>query len=145
MPLNRTKGGFFSDETPNGSLMYWTVEHVKASRYVRVVTGGVYNIDDHMRMLEDVVNRDFWKPGMNLLIDDSRLDFHQTSLEQLREAGLKRLRFDPLIGGGKTAVIVDSLADFARVRQYELITSGKVAAKIDIFKDEDKAVLWLLA
>lgn len=136
---NRAKGG-----VPHNAAMYWSVEYVKDCRFVRVVVKGIYNIDDHMGMLEDIVTRDFWKPGMNLLIDDSRLDFRQTNLEQLREAGKKRIKLDARVGGGKTAVLVGSLTDFARVRQYELITSGKVSTKMDVFKDENKAVEWLL-
>lgn len=127
------------------SAMYWTVEYMKDHRFVRVVARGVYNIDDHMRILKDVVTRDFWTPGMNLLIDDSELDFSRTSLEQLREAGLKRIEFDALIGNGKTAVLVNSLINFGRARQFELITTGKISTKMEIFKDEDEAVRWLLA
>jgi hypothetical protein len=122
------------------STMYWTIEHAKDRHFVRVVAGGIYNIDDHMRMLKDVATRDFWTPGMNLLIDDSNLDFSQTSLEQLREAGRKRIELNALIGSSKTAVLGGSLADFARARQFELITNGKVSAKIDIFNNEDKAI-----
>lgn len=145
MPLNQTEDAFVSRDTSKNPSMSWTVEYVKDRHFVRVVAKGVYNIDDHLRLLEDIVSRDFWKPGMNVLIDDSRLDLHQTTLEELRKAGLKRIELDVLIGGGKTAVLVSSLTDFARARQFELITSGKVSAKIDIFKDEDEAIRWLLA
>lgn len=127
------------------SVMSWTVEYVKDKRFVKVVIRGIYNLEDHMRMLKDVAAHESWKPGMNLLIDDRKLDFQSTSLEELREAGRRRVELDPLIGGGKTAVLVDSLADFARVRQFQLITNGKVSTKIDIFKKEAEALTWLLA
>ncbi|HEX8251162.1 MAG TPA: hypothetical protein VF599_23510 [Pyrinomonadaceae bacterium] len=144
MPAEYQQSGSGAGGVPAGSAMYWTVAYVKDRRFVRVVARGVYNIDDHMRMLEDVASRDFWTPGMNWLLDNSELDFSRTSLEQLREAGRKRIEFDALIGSGKTAVLVNSLINFGRARQFELITTGKVSAKIDIFKDEDEAVRWLL-
>jgi hypothetical protein len=145
MPAEYQQSGSAAGSVPFGSAMYWTVEYVKERPFVRVVAAGIYDIDAHMRMLEDVVAREFWKPGMNLLVDDSELDFSRTSLEQLREAGQKRIEFDALIGNGKTAVLVNSLVNFGRARQFELITTGKVSAKIDVFKTEAEAVRWLLA
>lgn len=127
------------------SLMFWTIEYVNDRHFVRVVATGSYNMDDHLRMLEEVVTRDFWKPGMNWLLNESNLTYRGTSLEQLREAAALRVKMDARIGAGKTAVVMGTLTDFARARQYELITSGKISAKIDIFKDEDKAIRWLLA
>lgn len=129
----------------HNSLMFWTIEYEKGSHFVRVAAAGIYNIDDHMRMLEDLVSHNFWKPGMNLLLDESNLTYHGITLEQLREAGARRIKMDALVGAGKTAVVMNTMTDFARGRQYELITSGKVSAKIEIFKDEEKAVRWLLA
>lgn len=131
--------------SPPDSLMNWTIKYEREGGFVRVTVAGLYNVKDHMQMLEDVAGRDFWKPGMNLLIDDRALDFKSTSLEELREAGRRRAEMDKLIGGGKTAVLVASLTDFARARQFELITSGKVSTKMDIFKSEDDALSWLLA
>jgi hypothetical protein len=145
MLINQTEDNFVSKGTSDESVMSWTVEYIEDRRFIRVVIRGVYNIDDHMRMLEDVVTRDFWTPGINLLIDESNLDYRGVTLEQLREAGTRRLNFDARIGGGKTAVVLNSLADFARARQYELITSGKISAKIEIFRKADKALEWLLA
>lgn len=127
------------------SSMFWTIEYMNDRHFVRVVATGIYNIDDHMRMLEDLVTRDFWKPGRNLLLDESSLSYHGITLEQLREAGARHVKMDDSIGRGKTAVVMNTLSDFMRARQYELITSGKVSAKIEIFKDEEKAINWLLA
>lgn len=140
-PVAETTAGNASSE----AVMNWTIEHIREGRFVRVNVTGTYNIEDHIRMLEDVAAREFWKPGMNLLIDDRNLDFKSTNLEEFREAGKRRAEMDTLIGGGRTAVLVSSLTDFARARQYELITSGKVSSKMDVFKDEDDAIKWLLA
>ncbi|HEX8250946.1 MAG TPA: hypothetical protein VF599_22420 [Pyrinomonadaceae bacterium] len=145
MLSNRTEDNFVSKDTSNESVMSWTIDYEDDRRFVRVVARGVYNIDDHMRMLEDVVTRDFWTPGINLLLDESNLDYRGITLEQLREAAARRVSFDARIGSSKTAVVLNSLTDFARARQYELITSGKISAKIEIFRQADKALEWLLA
>jgi hypothetical protein len=145
MPAEYQKSGKSLDSVPSDSAMSWTVEYVADRHFVRVVVKGIYNIDDHQRMLEDVASREFFKPGMNLLIDDTSLDFRQTNLEQLRTAGSKRIELDALIGSGKTAVLVSSVTDLARARQFQLMTSGKISGKMDIFKNEDKALRWLLA
>lgn len=145
MPINQVEDDFVSNDTSNNRAMHWTIEYIEDRHFARVVAKGIYNIDDHMLMLEDVAARDFWKPGMNLLIDASELDFSRTNLEQLREASIKRIELDDLIGDGKTAVLVNSLVNFGRARQFQLITSGKISAKMDVFKDEDKALEWLLA
>lgn len=139
-PVATTTGNASSD-----SVMNWTIEYIKEGHFVRVTVTGIYNLKDHVLMLEDVAARNFWIPSMNLLIDDRHLDFQSTSLEELREAGKRRAELDVLIGAGKTAVLVSSTIDFVRARQYELITSGKILAKIDIFKDEEEALSWLLA
>jgi|SRR5215213_2631711 len=144
MPVNQTEDDFISNEASNKSTMRWTIVYVKDRHFAKVIAKGIYNIDDHMRMLKDVVTRDFWQPGMNLLINALELDFSDTRLEQLRAVSLKRIELDALIGNGKTAIVMSSITDFARGRQYELIMSGKVAAKIDVFKNEDKALEWLL-
>jgi len=144
MPGNQAEDNFIPDDALDKSTMHWTIAYAKDRHFVKVVAKGIYNIDDHIRMLEDVVARDFWKLGMNLLINASELDFSDTRLEQLRAVSLKRIELDTLIGNGKTAIVMNSMTDFARGRQYELIMSGKVAAKIDVFKNEDKALEWLL-
>lgn len=144
MPVNK-EDDFNSGNISKKPLMSWKIEYVKERDFVWVVASGIYNIDDHIRMLKDLAARDFWTPGMNVLIDDSRLDFERINLEELREAALKRIELDAVIGDGKVAVLVKGIINFVRVRQYELITNGKIAAKISIFQDEEKALSWLLA
>jgi hypothetical protein len=145
MPAEYQQSGLPSSGVPFNSAMFWTIEHLKDLRFVKVSVTGIYNIDDHMRMLEDLTSRDFWKPGMNCLFQESNLTYHGITLEQLREAAAKRIKMDASIGAGKTAVVMGTMTNFARGRQYELITSGKISAKIEVFKDEEKAVSWLLA
>jgi hypothetical protein len=132
--------------------MFWTVEPGAAAgggdkdrRFVKIVESGVYNVEDHIRMLEDLVSRDFWTPGTNILLDELALDYRGTTLEQLREAAARRVRMDALIGGGKVAALMKSIPDFVRARQYELITDGKISARIRVFRDEAEAIKWLLA
>lgn len=125
----------------------WTIEYTEEDqrrRFVKVIERGTYNVEDHMRMLEDITSRDFWKPGTNILLDESNLNYQGTTLEQLREAAARRVLMDARIGDGKTAAVMSTITDFVRARQYELITDGKVSAKIKIFRNEQEALKWLL-
>ncbi len=40
---------------------------------------------------------------------------------------------------------MNSLSDYARGRQFELLTDDKVSTDIEIFMDEEKALSWLIS
>ena len=136
---NTSSRGFLAD-----SGMSWTIEYIEDRRFVKVVTKGDYNVNAHRQMLEDILNRDFWRSDMNLLIDDSSLNFSRITLEVLREAAAMRIEMDARLGGNKTAILVNSLVNFGRVRQFELITGSKISAEIRVFQDENEAIGWLI-
>ena len=43
--------------------MHWTVELSGADEYAIVTTSGTFTAADHLRMIEDIVNRPGWRPG----------------------------------------------------------------------------------
>ncbi|MET0752843.1 MAG: hypothetical protein ABWZ66_05700 [Pyrinomonadaceae bacterium] len=125
--------------------MNWTVENIENQPYIKVVTGGDFSIDEQLKMIEDITSRDFWRPGTDVLFDHRKLDFGVTDINLIRKASDNHIRNDAKIGNGKAAILMKSLPDFARGRQFELLTESKVSAKLRIFKDEDEAIKWLLA
>lgn len=125
--------------------MNWTVENIENQPYVRVVTGGDFSVGEQLKMIEDITSRDFWRPGTNVLFDHRKLDFGVTDINLIRQASDNHIKNDAKIGDGKAALLMKSLPDFARGRQFELLTESKVSAKLRIFKDEDEALQWLLA
>lgn len=124
--------------------MEWRVEDRQAQEFVVVTTQGVFTLDDHRRMIKDVVSRDFWRPGTAVLFDHRGLDFGSMGFEGMRQASENHVVNDARIGSGRAAVLMRTPADFGRGRQFELLTEGRVSATMQIFMDEAQALRWLL-
>jgi hypothetical protein len=124
--------------------MDWKTEYTKDVSFATVRTVGEFSIDDHARMIEDIVSSDFWKPGLDVLFDHRNLEFGFTTAAFWKKASENHERNDDRIGDGKAAILMKSVVDFGRGRQFEMITSDKVSAKLRVFMDEESAVSWLL-
>ena len=124
--------------------MDWIAEYKKDKPFATVVTAGEFTLEDHARMIEDIVSRDFWKPGLDVLFDHRKLHFGFTTVEIMKRASANHERNDERIGDGKAAILMKSLVDFGRGRQFEMVASDKVSARLKIFMDEESAVNWLL-
>lgn len=124
--------------------MEWTVEHRAAQDYVIVATRGPFALNDHARMIEDIVSRGFWHPGMAVLFDHRALDFGASGLAAMRQASENHAANDARIGCGRAAVVMKTPADYGRGRQFEMLTDGRVEATVQIFLDETEALRWLL-
>jgi hypothetical protein len=125
--------------------MNWTIEDINDRDYVRITTRGLFNPADHLEMVEDIISKKFWKPGRCTLFDHRLLDFGNTTLDSIRETGSNHEINEQRIGDSKSAILMKSLADFARGRQFELLTTGKISARLRIFLSEDEALEWLLS
>lgn len=123
--------------------MNWTIENIEDKNFVKVIADGAFDADAHLEMLKDLVARRFWKPGTAVLIDFRGVETAGVSLEDIRQASGNRQQIDDRLGDGKSAYLMKSLADFARGRQFQLLTEDKVASALCIFMDEDKALNWL--
>lgn len=123
--------------------MNWTIHKTPERSFVTVVCENDFNILDHQKMVEDIVSRDFWKPGMDVLFDHRKLQFNSTGYQDMMRASDTHQKYEKEIGDGKAAILMNSLADFGRGRQFELITVDKVSARLAIFLDEQKAIDWL--
>ncbi len=99
---------------------------------------------DQHAAIEDFLSRKFWRSGMSILIDHRKLDFGRTNISMLQQISLFHQKNDARIGNGRIAILVKSLADFGRGRQFELLTWEKISAKLEVFLEEEKAFDWLL-
>ena len=125
--------------------MRWTVELPEADGYAVVTTSGAFDVSDHLRMIEDVTTRPGWRPGMDVLFDHRALDLGEADLRAMYQAGDNHRRNDERIGDGRAAILVRSLNDYGRGRQFELLTGGRVSATMSVFMDEAEARDWLAA
>ncbi len=82
---------------------------------------------------------------MNVLFDHRNLNFGLTDISVFKRASSNHEQNDERIGDGKAAILMKSLSDFGRGRQFELVSEGKVSAKLRIFRDEQEAVNWLVS
>ncbi len=71
------------DETHNSEYS-WTIEYVERQNIVKVVVENAFSANGHTKMIEDVVSQKFWNPGMNLLIDDRKVEFKKTDIELVK-------------------------------------------------------------
>ncbi|HEX8390855.1 MAG TPA: hypothetical protein VF665_00755 [Longimicrobium sp.] len=125
--------------------MKWTVDIPEADRHAVVTTSGTFGVADHLRMIEDIVSRPGWRPGTDVLFDHRQLTFGDADFGTMTQARANHLRHNDRIGGGKAAILVRSLSDYGRGRQFELLTNDNVAASLCVFLDPDEAVGWLRA
>ncbi|HET7233622.1 MAG TPA: hypothetical protein VFJ16_26670 [Longimicrobium sp.] len=123
--------------------MRWTVEIPRGDGYAVVTTSGTFDVNDHVRMIEDIITRPGWLPGMDVLFDHRALDFGEADLRAMYQAGDNHLRNDERIGNGRAAILMRSLNDYGRGRQFELLTEGRVSATMRVFLDEAEARDWL--
>ena len=123
--------------------MNWTVDLSGADEYAVVTTSGTFGVAAHLRMIEDIVSRPGWRPGTDVLFDHRGLSFDEADLRTMYQAGANHLMHDARIGSGKAAVLMRSLSDYGRGRQFELLTDDRVSASLCIFLDEAEALEWL--
>jgi hypothetical protein len=123
--------------------MHWTVELPGARGYAIVTTSGTFNVADHLRMIEDIVSRPGWSPGTNVLFDHRALSFGDADLRAMYQASANHQVNDARIGSGKAAILMRSLSDYGRGRQFELLTADRASATLCVFLDETEALDWL--
>lgn len=124
--------------------MNWTVEKLETEPFVRVRVVGAFDPDEHSKMLDDLLSSALWQLGRCVLFDFRATDFVGTNLEIVRRASINRQREDARFGCGKSAFLMKSLTDFARGRQFQMLTEDKVCATLRIFIEEDQALDWLV-
>ena len=125
--------------------MKWKIEYFELQDFVKITTEGVFSVGDHLEMTRDIVSQKFWKPGKNVLFDHQKLEFIETDVDMMRKVSENHQKFERQIGDGKAAIVMKSLENYARGRQFELLTDKKVSAKLNIFMNKDAALKWLLS
>jgi hypothetical protein len=114
--------------------------NLKNENYVRVTVEGAFNASDHLQMIEDIISREFWKPGMNRLIDSLNVDYSKANMNIMSQACDNLKRYDKENGSGKIALLMGTVSNYGKGRQFETLTNEGVSAKIRIFLDEYQAI-----
>ena len=125
--------------------MNWTIEYIEEDDFVRIETEGHFSEQDNVEMLKDLFYQDYWKPGLDILIDNIKRDYDNDGLEFVKESSLNFIKHDASIGCGKIAILMKSVADFKRGRQFEMLTDEEMCADVGIFLNENQALRWIRA
>ncbi|MGC2238851.1 MAG: hypothetical protein WA584_22035 [Pyrinomonadaceae bacterium] len=125
--------------------MNWTIGKVEKKLFVRITLEGDFDIKDFFEIFGSLFALEYWQMGMHLLFDDSRLNLSEINYEMIRHASDCYSHHYSNIGDGKIAMLMKSVPDFGRGRQFQLLTEMQVPANINIFTDEAEAVIWLEA
>lgn len=125
------------------NILNWTIELIEPAHFVKVTAEGNFTLEDCLGMKEDFLSRDYWEPGMNVLIDYRQTAFVNIKLDALRAAGIFHEENNEQIGNGKMAFLMKSPHDFGLARQYEMITEGEVLSHVHVFLKEENALKWL--
>jgi hypothetical protein len=125
--------------------MNWSATYIQDKHYVEIVFEGNFTAEGLIQMMDDVAAREYWKPGMNVLSDLRKVEFDLDSLAAIRKASEGRLKKEKQIGNGKSALLMNTLADYGRGRQYQLLIESKISASLRVFTDEKEAIDWLTA
>jgi hypothetical protein len=123
--------------------MKWTVEREPEADFVRVVTSGDFSVDDHRRMIEDIVARPYWRPGTDVLFDHRRMDLSRVGYAAMEQASESHVRYGERIGDGRAAIVVRSAVDYGSARQFEMLTEHQAHARLRVFLDAGEAEDWI--
>jgi len=124
--------------------MKWKVEFNQPCKYVRVSGIDIFDVNLQPVIYRDILSRNFWEPGMALLFDNTNVDFGASGIERMRRASQNYIKFARYFGTGKMALLMKSLVDFGRGRQFEMLSESKGGCRICSFLDEGAALEWLL-
>jgi hypothetical protein len=123
----------------------WNIEYVEAQNYIKITGEGVFSIEDHSRVFQDILANEHWEPGIPILFDNRNLDFGVTNVSIIKRASDNYSRVSNRLGNGKTAMLMKSLIDFGRGRQFEMLSEEKCQMNMCIFLEEEKAISWLVS
>lgn len=105
--------------------------------------GEAKNIQIFLDYLDDLISRDEWESGMNILVDHRQLLTENIDLEGVREIANHFIRLREKLGSGKVAVVMTEDSGFAKAQVFELFAEEKVDMNIKIFVKLKNAEEWI--
>jgi hypothetical protein len=122
--------------------MHWTFEYDERANLVRVNVAGKFSLEGHSKKMDELETQDYWKPGINVLFDCREVDLSDTGFADIKALADNFVADDRLLGCSKIALLMKTITDYGRGRQFEMLTDEKMCADIRNFMDEKQAVRW---
>lgn len=123
--------------------MHWTIEFEREHQLVVIRTSGRFNLRDYVAMTGEILDKEYWRPGMATLFDHRALDFHDAGFETMSAVTRTHEGQDEQIGPGRCAIVMKDEADFGRGRMWENISQDRISIESRIFTDLGAARDWL--
>jgi len=113
--------------------------------HFEIKTEGEAEVSGFDSFLREIFSHPGWIPGTDVLLDHSDLKLHSFRTKDVRSVSRIVTDNKEKIGKGKWAFIISGNFAYGMARMWQIITEEKAPIEINIFKDRDKALEWLLA
>ena len=123
--------------------MDWSIDYMEGDNYVKVTSSGIFSAPEHPACFKKLFSCPFWKPGMNLLFDNRKLDFGQINLDKMRTTSFHFQSVSAQLGKGKVALLMNSLCNYGLGRQFQLLTEDELQCELKVSTDEQETLDWL--
>ena len=112
--------------------------------HFEIKTEGVAEVSGFNSFLSEIFEHPRWEPGADILFDHRNLILSSFRTEDVRSVSKIVTQYIAKIGNGKWAFIISGNFAYGMTRMWQIITEEKAPMEINIFKDRDEALDWLL-
>ena len=112
--------------------------------YFEIKTNGKADVSGFESFLNEIFNHPQWKEGKSVLLDHRDLSLSLFRTDEVRSVSNLVLNNRDKIGKGKWAFVISGSFAFGMARMWQIITEEKAPMEINIFKEREKAIEWLL-
>ena len=122
--------------------MVFDIHYLDLFKVHVVTTKGVMTGRDFVVMAKALLDCDDWAEGNNVLFDHRKLDFSNTSLDDLQEIRLFHKANGEKIGKGKSAIVLEQGFLTKWVTLWSQGSRIQTGNSLEIFEDYDQALSW---
>ena len=112
--------------------------------YFEVKTKGEADVSGFNSFLTELFKLPQWIPGSSVLLDHSELILSAFRTDEVRSVSKFVLEQTGKIGQGKWAFVISGNFAYGMARMWQIITEERAPMEINIFKNREKALEWLL-
>lgn len=123
--------------------MSWSYEILADRGLCRVTVAGSDTKEEFLERIQTVYEDPAWSPGLDILLDLSRLDSLPLSTRDVKELARLHSSYADRIGDGRLAVVAPARLVFGLARMWQAHAEHRSEREIRVFRERDAAVRWL--
>ena len=124
-------------------MQYVITLHTKPDHF-EIKTKGEAEVEVFNSFLDEIFSNPKWTPGSSILLDHSDLILSSFRTDEVRSVSKYVLQKKEVIGQGKWAFVISGNFAYGMARMWQIITEERAPMEINIFKNREKALDWLL-